>query len=81
MTFGVISFHLVRAGLVSTAVMPVVYAAAMGTEAVATLSLGLGRRTGFPAEARARAFDHFARPEMCPAPAGGGLGLSFSGRG
>jgi MFS family permease len=40
MTFGVISYHLVRAGLVTTAVVPVVYAAAMGTEAVAALATG-----------------------------------------
>ena len=35
MTFGVISFHLVDAGLVNTAVVPLIYAAAMGAEAVA----------------------------------------------
>ena len=40
MTFGVISFHLVDAGLVTTAVVPLVYAAAMGTEAVAALVTG-----------------------------------------
>jgi MFS family permease len=40
MTFGVISYHLVRAGLVTTAVVPLVYAAAMGTEAVAALVTG-----------------------------------------
>ena len=37
MTFGVISFHLVDAGLVATAVVPLIYAAAMATEAVAAL--------------------------------------------
>jgi MFS family permease len=40
MTFGVISFHLVDAGLVTTAVVPLIYAAAMGTEAVAALATG-----------------------------------------
>jgi MFS family permease len=40
MTFGVISYHLVKAGLVTTAVVPVVYAAAMGAEAVAALVTG-----------------------------------------
>ncbi|MCW2761588.1 MAG: Major Facilitator Superfamily protein [Marmoricola sp.] len=40
MTFGVISFHLVEAGLVTTAVVPLIYAAAMGTEAVAALVTG-----------------------------------------
>ena len=40
MTFGVISFHLVDAGLVSTAVVPLIYAAAMATEAVAALVTG-----------------------------------------
>ena len=40
MTFGVISFHLVDAGLVSIAVVPLIYAAAMGTEAVAALVTG-----------------------------------------
>ncbi len=40
MTFGVISYHLVDAGLVTTAVVPLVYAAAMGTEAVAALLTG-----------------------------------------
>jgi MFS family permease len=40
MTFGVISFHLVRAGLVATAVVPLIYAAAMATEAVAALVTG-----------------------------------------
>lgn len=41
MTFGVISFHLVEAGLVTTAVVPLVYAAAMATEAVAALVTGV----------------------------------------
>jgi hypothetical protein len=40
MTFGVISFHLVHEHLVAAAVVPVVYAAAMGTEAVASLGTG-----------------------------------------
>ena len=40
MTFGVISFHLVDASLVTTAVVPLIYAAAMGTEAVAALVTG-----------------------------------------
>ena len=40
MTFGVISFHLVEAGLVTTAVVPLIYAAAMATEAVAALVTG-----------------------------------------
>ena len=40
MTFGVISFHLVQEHLVSAAVVPVVYAAAMGIDAVASLGTG-----------------------------------------
>ncbi|MCW2710059.1 MAG: hypothetical protein JWP24_253 [Marmoricola sp.] len=40
MTFGVISYHLVDAGLVRTAVVPLLYAAAMATEAVAALGTG-----------------------------------------
>lgn len=40
MTFGVIGFHLVDARLVTTAVVPLIYAAAMGTEAVAALVTG-----------------------------------------
>ncbi len=40
MTFGVISFHLVHEHLVTAAVVPVVYAAAMGTEALASLATG-----------------------------------------
>ncbi len=40
MTFGVISFHLVNEHLVGAAVVPVVYAAAMGAEAVASLGTG-----------------------------------------
>lgn len=40
MTFGVISYHLVDAGLVETAVVPLLYAAAMATEAVAALVTG-----------------------------------------
>ncbi|KQY56768.1 MULTISPECIES: MFS transporter [unclassified Nocardioides] len=40
MTFGVISFHLVDAGLVGVAVVPVIYALAMAVEAVAALGTG-----------------------------------------
>src|SRR5262245_50775302 len=40
LTFGVMSFHLVEAGLVSLAWVPVVYAAAMGVEAVSALATG-----------------------------------------
>lgn len=40
MTFGVISYHLVEAGLVATAMVPLLYAAAMATEAVAALGTG-----------------------------------------
>ena len=40
MTFGVISFHLVHEHLVVAALVPVVYAAAMGTEALASLGTG-----------------------------------------
>jgi MFS family permease len=40
MTFGVISFHLVHERLVATAVVPVVYAAAMAADAVASLGTG-----------------------------------------
>lgn len=40
MTFGVISFHLVHENLVTAAVVPLVYAAAMGAEAVASLGTG-----------------------------------------
>lgn len=40
MTFGVISFHLVEAGLVALAIVPVVYAIAMAIEAVAALVSG-----------------------------------------
>ena len=40
MTFGVISFHLVHEDLVSAAAVPVVYAAAMGAEAVSSLGTG-----------------------------------------
>jgi MFS family permease len=39
-TFGLISFHLATQHLVSIAVVPVVYAAAMGTEALAALATG-----------------------------------------
>jgi MFS family permease len=41
MTFGVIAFHLVQQHLVSAAVVPVVYAAAMGVDALASLGTGL----------------------------------------
>jgi MFS family permease len=41
MTFGVMSLHLVRAGLVTLAVVPVVYAGAMLVEAVAALGTGV----------------------------------------
>ncbi len=40
MTFGVISYHLVDAGLFTTAVVPLLYAAAMATEALAALVTG-----------------------------------------
>jgi MFS family permease len=40
MTFGVISFHLVDAGLLTAALVPVVYAGAMGLEALAALATG-----------------------------------------
>jgi MFS family permease len=40
MTFGVISFHLVHEHLVTAAVVPVVYAAAMGADALASLGTG-----------------------------------------
>ncbi len=40
MTFGVISYHLVAAGVVSIAAVPLVYAAAMAVEAVAALGTG-----------------------------------------
>ena len=40
MTFGIISFHLVTDDLVTAAVVPIVYAAAMGAEALASLGTG-----------------------------------------
>ncbi|ANH39630.1 Major Facilitator Superfamily protein [Nocardioides dokdonensis FR1436] len=40
MTFGVISFHLVEAGLLSLVTVPLLYAAAMAVEAVAALGTG-----------------------------------------
>ncbi len=40
MTFGVIAFHLVDAGLVGPVAVPLLYAAAMGVEAVAALVSG-----------------------------------------
>ncbi|GAA2092826.1 MFS transporter [Microlunatus panaciterrae] len=39
-TFGIISFHLVREQVVATPAVPVIYAAAMATEAVAALATG-----------------------------------------
>jgi hypothetical protein len=39
-TFGVIAFHLTRDGLVPVAAVPVIYAAAMGIEALAALGTG-----------------------------------------
>ncbi|UUL77458.1 MFS transporter [Pseudarthrobacter sp. Fe7] len=39
-TFGLLSFHLVATGLFPTAVVPVLYAAAMGVDAVAALASG-----------------------------------------
>jgi len=40
-TFGVLSFHLVKAGLLSPAAVPVLYAAAMVVDAVAAVATGL----------------------------------------
>jgi MFS family permease len=40
MTFGVISFHLVKAGLATSAAVPLIYAAAMAAEAVVALAAG-----------------------------------------
>ena len=40
MTFGIIGFHLSDAGLVRPAVVPVVYAVAMGVEAISALATG-----------------------------------------
>ncbi len=40
MTFGVISFHVVDAGLAGAAAVPVIYAMAMAIEAVAALGTG-----------------------------------------
>lgn len=40
-TFGVLSFHLVTAGLMSAAAVPVLYAAAMVVDAVAAVATGL----------------------------------------
>ncbi|MFD7160067.1 MFS transporter [Kribbella sp. NPDC059898] len=46
-TFGVLSFHLVRENLLPVAAVPVVYAAAMGVDALAALATGwLYDRTG-----------------------------------
>ncbi|WP_227985282.1 MFS transporter [Nocardia spumae] len=49
-TYGVLSLHMVAAGVLSTAAVPVVYAAAMGADAVAALTSGwlydrIGSRT------------------------------------
>ncbi len=41
MTFGVISYHFVEAGLLTAALVPVVYAVAMAAEAVAAVVTGL----------------------------------------
>lgn len=48
-TFGVLSYHLVKENLVSTAVVPVIYAAAMAVDGLAALAVGalfdrVGRR-------------------------------------
>jgi len=40
-TFGVLSFHLVQEDLVSTAMVPVIYAAAMAVDALAALAAGV----------------------------------------
>jgi MFS family permease len=42
MTFGIIAFHLVEAGIVAVAAVPLVYAAAMAVEAAAALITGFG---------------------------------------
>lgn len=39
-TFGVLSFHMVARGLLPTAAVPVIYAAAMGVDALAALATG-----------------------------------------
>jgi MFS family permease len=41
-TFGLIGYHLTVAGLVPVATVPVVYAGAMGVEALAALGVGVG---------------------------------------
>ena len=41
-TFGVLSFHMVTHGMLSASAVPLVYAAAMGADAVAALLSGLG---------------------------------------
>jgi len=41
-TFGVLSYHLATTGLVPLATIPVIYAAAMGADAVAALATGFG---------------------------------------
>lgn len=41
-TFGVLSYHLATAGLIPIAAIPVVYAAAMGVDALAALATGFG---------------------------------------
>lgn len=49
-TFGVLSFHLVHRHIVAAAIVPIIYAAAMGIDAVAALAAGqlydrIGRRS------------------------------------
>lgn len=39
-TFGVLSFHMVARGILSAAAVPLVYAAAMGADALAALTSG-----------------------------------------
>ncbi|MEZ5094821.1 MAG: MFS transporter [Nocardioides sp.] len=79
MTFGVISFHLVAAGLVSTAVVPVVYAGAMAIEALSALGTGLlydrwGPRTLLALPVGVAAVPALAlAPELGPALVGIGL--------
>ncbi|MEJ7755850.1 MAG: MFS transporter [Nocardioidaceae bacterium] len=71
MTFGVISYHLVDAGLVTTAVVPLLYAAAMATEAVAALGTGFAYdRWGAPSCTHCRPSSWPSRrlpsPTPCP---------------
>ena len=68
MTFGVISYHLVDAGLVETAVVPLVYAAAMAVEAVAALGTGSPTTAGVRAScSRSRSSSSPYRPWPSPA--------------